>query len=134
MIGLKTEAGTVVAAGVVAAEAKKQIDADIVAAEAGIPIDADTVAAEAAAETEEAATDDIEVPAVRGETTGTDAVEAEKSIAAVTVEVEAEAEAEREVVEVLGREAGAQRTKMIGIKNKPAVKTPATRKESKMMM
>lgn len=132
MIGLKTEAGTVVAAGVVAAEAKKQIDADIVAAEAGIPIDADTVAAEAAAETEEAATDDIEVPAVRGETTGTDAVEAEKSIAAVTVEVEAEAE--REVVEVQGREAGAQRTKMIGIKNKPAVKTPATRKESKMMM
>lgn len=132
MIGLKTEAGTVVAAGVVAAEAKKQIDADIVAAEAGIPIDADTVAAEAAAETEEAATDDIEVPAVRGETTGTDAVEAEKSIDAVTVEVEAEAE--REVVEVIGREAGAQRTKMIVIKNKPAVKTPATRKESKMMM
>lgn len=128
-IGLKTEAGTVVAAGVVAAEAEKPIDADIVAAEAGTPIDADTVAVEA--ETEEAATDDIEVPAVRGRTADTDAVEAEKNIGAVTVEVEAEAE--REVVEVPGREAGARITEMIGIKSKPAVKRPATRKESKAL-
>lgn len=102
--------------------------AGVVAAEAEKAIAAGGVAAEAAAGTDLA--EFTGVPAVRGGTADTDAVGAEnarRDTGAV--------EAERRVAEVPGKEATAQITEMIALKNIAAVKMPmsATGKETKAL-